>query len=166
MSIGAGRIVQTDVSRVEKAIGSGAFFENEVLKSAFAKARASNAAVHMMGLVSDGGVHSSSEFLFALLRMAKREGVSEVFVHCILDGRDVQPRTADIYVEALEIKMDDIGIGRIASLCGRFFAMDSSGNWERTARAYTMLVPSFRCCPWQKSVRIATRSGRCRYRPF
>ena len=140
MSIGAGRIVQTDVSLVEKAIGSGAFFENEVLKSAFARARAANTAVHMMGLVSDGGVHSSSEFLFALLRMAKREGVSEVFVHCILDGRDVQPRTADIYVEALEIKMDDIGIGRIASLCGRFFAMDSSGNWERTARAYTMLV--------------------------
>lgn len=139
-SIGAGRVVQTDVSRVANAVKSGEFFENEVLKSAFATARTEDRALHLIGLLSDGGVHSSSEYLYALLRMAKREGVSEVFVHCILDGRDVQPRTADIYVEALEIKMADIGIGRIASLCGRFFAMDSGENWERTARAYTMLV--------------------------
>lgn len=140
MSIGAGRVVQTDVSRVEKALRSGDFFQNEALKSAFAKVRSRNSAMHLIGLVSDGGVHSSSEYLFALLRMAKREGLSEVFVHCILDGRDVQPRTADIYAEALEIKMADIGIGTIATLCGRFFAMDSNENWERTARAYTMLV--------------------------
>ena len=98
------------------------------------------ASVHLIGLLSDGGIHSSTENLFALLRMAKREGIAEVFVHCILDGRDVKPRTADVYVEALEIKMADIGIGKIASLCGRFFAMDSSENWERTARAFTMLV--------------------------
>ncbi|MBC7899114.1 MAG: 2,3-bisphosphoglycerate-independent phosphoglycerate mutase [Saprospiraceae bacterium] len=140
MSIGAGRIVRTDVSRIEQAVESGLFFENEVLKTAFAESKANKSSVHLIGLLSDGGVHSSTENLFGLLRMAKREGVSDVFVHCILDGRDVQPRTADIYAEALEIKMADIGIGRIASLCGRFFAMDSSENWERTARAFTMLV--------------------------
>ena len=140
MSIGAGRIVQTEVARIEQALKSGLFFENVALKAAFARSKENNSSLHFIGLLSDGGVHSSTENLFALLRMAKREGVGEVYVHCILDGRDVQPRTADIYIEALEIKMADIGIGKIASLCGRFYAMDSSENWERTARAFTMLV--------------------------
>lgn len=142
MNIGAGRIVQTDISRINNAIKSGEFLENETLKSAFAKAREDKSSVHLIGLLSDGGVHSSPESLFALLRMAKREGLNSVFVHCFLDGRDVQPRTADIYVEALELKIADIGLGRIATLCGRFFAMDGEENWERTARAYTMLVHS------------------------
>ena len=140
LTIGAGRIVQTEAARIATAVASGEFLENRVLRSAFARASGGNSDVHFMGLMSDGGVHSSPETLFALLRMAKREGVREAFVHAILDGRDVQPRTADIYVDALEIKMADIGIGKIASLCGRFYAMDSDENWERTARAYTMLV--------------------------
>ena len=142
LNIGAGRIVQTDVARVSYAIRTGKFFENKVLKNAFARAKAENSSVHLIGLLSDGGVHSSSETLFALLRLAKYEDIKDIFVHCILDGRDVQPRTADIYVEALEIKLSDIGIGKIATLCGRYYAMDKDQNWERTARAYTLLVHS------------------------
>jgi 2,3-bisphosphoglycerate-independent phosphoglycerate mutase len=140
LNIGAGRVVQTDIENVAKAIRSGEFARNPVLQPAMAHAAASGKPVHLIGLLSDGGVHSSPDSLYALLRMAKTEGVKEVFVHGILDGRDVPPRTADIYVEALEIKMADIGVGRIATLCGRFFAMDSGENWERTARAFTMLV--------------------------
>lgn len=140
LNIGAGRVVETDIARIAKAIRNGDFETNAILQPAMAHAAAAGKPVHLIGLLSDGGVHSSPENLYALLRMAKREGVREVFVHGILDGRDVPPRTADIYVEALEIKMADIGIGRIATLCGRFFAMDSGENWERTARAFTMLV--------------------------
>jgi 2,3-bisphosphoglycerate-independent phosphoglycerate mutase len=140
LTIGAGRVVQNEVEFISSAIASGAFFENRALRSAFGRAVSNGSAVHLIGLVSDAGVHSSTETLFALLRMAKREGVAEVFVHAILDGRDVEPRTADIYVDAVEIKMADIGVGKIASLCGRFYAMDCGENWERTARAYTMLV--------------------------
>ena len=140
LNIGAGRVVETDIARISKAVRSGEFERNPVLQPAMVHAAMANKAVHLIGLLSDGGVHSSPENLYALLRMAKREGVRDVFVHGILDGRDVPPRTADIYVEALEIKMADIGVGRIATLCGRFFAMDSSENWERTARAFTMLV--------------------------
>lgn len=140
LNIGAGRIVQTDVATISNQIKSGAFFENEILKNAFTKARAYNTSVHLVGLLSDGDVHASPSNLFALLRMAKNENVKDVFVHAILDGRDVAPRTADVYCEALEIKMADIGLGKIATLCGRYYAMDKDKNWERTARAYTMLV--------------------------
>lgn len=142
LNIGAGRIVQTDVSRISHAVRSGRFFENKVLKAAFTKAKGNNSSVHLVGLMSDGEVHSSPENLFALLRMSRNEGVKDIFVHAILDGRDVAPRTADIYIEALEIKLADIGIGKIATLCGRYYAMDRDQNWERTARAYTMLVHS------------------------
>lgn len=142
LNIGAGRIVQTDISRISQAVRTGKFFENKILREAFAKAKSNNSAVHLIGLLSDAEIHSSPENLFALLRMAKNEGAKNVFVHAILDGRDVAPRTADIYVEALEIKMQDIGIGRIATLCGRYYAMDRDQHWERTARAYTMLVHS------------------------
>lgn len=140
IQLGAGRVVDTEAARIAAAVNSGGFFENPVLKHKFEEAAGRRAAIHLIGLLSDGGIHSSLDSLYALLRMAKRHKVSEVFVHGILDGRDVPPRTADIYVEALEVKLADIGVGRIASLCGRFYAMDSAGNWERTARAYTMLV--------------------------
>jgi 2,3-bisphosphoglycerate-independent phosphoglycerate mutase len=140
LNLGAGRIVKTEISRISEAVKSGAFFDNEILKNAFARALANNSSVHLIGLLSDGDVHSKPENLFALLRMAKAEGVKDVFIHAILDGRDVAPRTADVYAEALEIKMADIGVGQIATLCGRYYAMDANQNWERTARAYTMLV--------------------------
>lgn len=140
LNIGTGRVVQTDIARIAQAVRSGEFGRNPVLQSAMARAAASGKPVHLIGLLSDGGVHSAPENLFALLRMAKCEGVRDVFIHAILDGRDVPPRSADVYVEALEIKMAEIGVGSIATLCGRFFAMDNGENWERTARAFTMLV--------------------------
>ena len=154
LNIGAGRIVETDISRIAKAIRSGEFERNKVIQPAMAHAAAAGKPVHLIGLLSDGGVHSVPDNLYALLRMAKRAGVKEVFVHAILDGRDVPARTADIYVEALEIKMADIGVGAIATICGRFFAMDSSENWERTARAFTMLVHA-------EGERSGTRQQRC-----
>jgi 2,3-bisphosphoglycerate-independent phosphoglycerate mutase len=138
MNIGAGRIVHTEIAKIKQAIRTGAFFENAVLLDAMGKAK--NASLHLVGMISDGEIHSSVENLFALLRMAKKAGVQNVFIHGFLDGRDVAPRTADIYAEALEIKMADIGVGKIATLCGRHYAMDKDLNWERTARAYTMLV--------------------------
>jgi 2,3-bisphosphoglycerate-independent phosphoglycerate mutase len=140
MNIGAGRIIHTEVARIDRAIRDESFFTNEVLLGAMRKAKENDSALHLIGLLSDGGVHSSPEHLFALLRMAKKIGLEKVFIHAILDGRDVPPRTADIYTEALEIKMADIGVGRLASLCGRYYAMDKDQYWERTARAYTMLV--------------------------
>lgn len=140
LNLGTGRVAQTEVSRITGAVASGGFAENPVLERAFAKARSTESSVHLIGMVSDAGVHSSTEHLFELLRLAKAHKLENVFIHCILDGRDVPERTADIYVEALEIKLADIGVGRIASLCGRFFAMDASESWERTARAFTMLV--------------------------
>ena len=140
LNLGTGRVAQTQIARIKKAVESGEFMENAVLNRAFAKAKADGSAVHMIGMLSDGGVHSSTENLFACLRLAKKHDLQDVFIHCILDGLDVPERTADIYVEALEIKLADIGIGRVASLCGRFFAMDSGERWERTARVFTMLV--------------------------
>lgn len=140
LTIGTGRVAQTEVARIQSAVASGAFKDNEVLNAAFSKAKANSSAVHLVGMVSDSGIHSSTETLFAILRLAKRHGLKDVFIHCILDGLDVPARTADVHIEALEIKLADIGVGQIATLCGRYFAMDSGENWERTARAYTMLV--------------------------
>lgn len=140
LTIGAGRDAETEVSVVSDALRTGEFAANETLNAAMRDAAESGTAVHLVGLLSDSGVHSLPDSLYSLLRMAKLNGVKDVFVHGILDGRDVEPRTADIYIEALEIKMADIGVGRIATLCGRFFAMDAEENWERTARAFTMLV--------------------------
>ena len=140
LNIGTGRVAQTEISRIKNSVATGEFLENQLLNDAFSKAKAEDSSVHLIGLLSDGGVHSSTENLFAILRLAKLRGLEKVFIHCILDGLDVPPRTADVYVEALEIKLADIGVGQIATLCGRFFSMDSSENWERTARAFTMLV--------------------------
>lgn len=140
LTMGSGRIVQTDVSKVAGALQTGEFYKNEVLKTAFAKAKSDGSSVHLIGLLSDGDVHSSTGSLYGLVSMAKNEGVGKVFVHAILDGRNVEQRTADTYVEVLEIKLGEIGSGRIASLCGRYYAMDRDENWERTARYYTMLV--------------------------
>lgn len=140
LTLGTGRAAQTESSRIDHAIRTGEFMENPVIARAFDRAVQNNSAVHFIGLISDAGVHSATENLFACLRLAKARGLTKVYIHCILDGVDVPPRTADVYVEALEIKLADIGVGRIATLCGRFFAMDDDENWERTARAFTMLV--------------------------
>lgn len=140
LSIGTGRAAHSDVFQIEQAIRSGEFARNDAILTAINAARENGKALHLIGMLSDAGVHSSMNSLYELLRMAKNAGLRDVFIHAILDGVDVSTRTADIYVEALEIKLADIGIGRVATLCGRYFAMDSGGNWERTARAFTMLV--------------------------
>lgn len=140
MNIGAGRVVRSVYSTIRESVRTGEFFQNGVLCKAFSDAKARGSSIHLVGMISDAEVHSSMDSLYALLRKAKRLEIENVFVHGILDGRDVPPRTADIYVEALEIKLADIGVGRIATLCGRFYAMDSSENWERTARAFTMMA--------------------------
>ena len=140
LHMGTGRAAVTETTRIANAITSGEFMSNAVLIRAFEKAREKGSDVHLIGMISDAGIHSSTNSLFALLRMAKAMGSKNVFIHGILDGLDVQPRTADVYTEALEIKLADIGVGRIATLCGRFFAMDAGEHWERTARAFTMLV--------------------------
>lgn len=143
LSIGTGRIVKTISQRIREAIDDGSLFESQALNSAIDTAAMNSSAIHLVGLVSDGGVHSSLESLFALLRLAKRKGIRDnVFVHAILDGRDVPQRTADVYVELLEIKLAELGLGRIATLCGRHYAMDKSEHWDRTVRAFTMLVHS------------------------
>ncbi|MCZ2389915.1 MAG: 2,3-bisphosphoglycerate-independent phosphoglycerate mutase [Acidobacteria bacterium] len=140
LALGTGRPAQAEVSILEKALRSGKFQKNKILKAAFERAAANRSSVHLIGLLSDGGVHSSTNTLFGLLRMAKAAGLSDVNIHAILDGVDVPTRTADVYIEALEIKMAEIGAGRVATLCGRYFGMDSRENWERTARVFTMLV--------------------------
>ena len=143
LNLGMGRVFQTERARILKSIQSGTFFKNSALKNAFSKARANKSSVHFVGLLSDGNVHSSMETLFALLRMAKDEDCGDrTFVHGILDGRDTSEQTADVFVEALQIKAADIGCGRIATLCGRSYAMDRAENWDRTARAFTLLVHS------------------------
>ncbi len=138
LNMGAGRIVQMDITRIDQAISKGSFFTNPVLNAAVDAGK--NSALHLMGLVSDGGVHSSNQHLYALLRLAAQRGVEHVFVHCFTDGRDTPPTSGKGYVAELMSKMREYGIGRVASVCGRYYAMDRDKRWERTKRAYEMLT--------------------------
>ena len=140
LNIGSGRVVRMDLSRIDHDIETGEFFLNEVLLKAMDDVKQRGKSLHLMGLVSDGQVHSSQEHLYALLRMAKQRGLQRVYVHCFLDGRDTPPASAYGYVEALQVKCTEIGCGRIASLVGRYYAMDRDKRWERTERAYKLLV--------------------------
>ena len=140
LNIGSGRVIRMDVSRIDHDIETGEFFKNEVLVKAMDGAKARGKSLHLMGLLSDGQVHSSQEHLYTLLRMAKERGLQRVYVHCFLDGRDTPPASAYGYVEALQVKCGEIGCGRIASLIGRYYAMDRDKRWERTERAYKLLV--------------------------
>jgi 2,3-bisphosphoglycerate-independent phosphoglycerate mutase len=138
LCIGSGRIVRNGLSQIDYAIETDEFSKNTVLLEAMKKAK--DSSLHLIGLLSDGDIHSSQNHLFALIRLAKKCGVKNVFIHATLDGVDVPPDSASIYVEALEIKLHDIGLGKIATLCGRQWTMDVKERWGRTARAYTMLV--------------------------
>src|SRR5436309_7013377 len=140
LNMGAGRVIRMDVSRIDHEIATGEFFSNEVLAKAMDDAKARDRQLHLMGLISDGQVHSSQEHLYALLRMAKQRGVERVFVHCFLDGRDTPPSSAADYVAALQKKIAEIGCGQIATVVGRYYAMDRDRRWERTQRAYDLLV--------------------------
>lgn len=140
MNIGAGRIIYQSLTRIDKAIEDADFFQNEVLLHVMKQTKAKRKALHLMGLLSDGGVHSHIEHLLALLRMAAAEGLQEVYVHAFLDGRDVGPKTALQYIAQLETAMQQIGVGRIATVSGRYYAMDRDKRWERVERAYKALV--------------------------
>ncbi|MFR5262707.1 MAG: 2,3-bisphosphoglycerate-independent phosphoglycerate mutase [Christensenellales bacterium] len=136
MNIGAGRIIYQDLSLISKDIEEGEFFKNQVLVEAMDSAKSKGSALHLLGLLSDGGVHSHIEHLFALLDMAKQRDIKEVYIHAFLDGRDVPPQCAGKYIDALEKKISELGIGKIASIGGRYFGMDRDKRWERVQVAY------------------------------
>ncbi len=140
LNIGSGRVIRMDVSLVDHEIDTGEFFRNQQLTKAMERARANGKSLHLMGLVSDGQVHSSITHLYALLRMAKEKGVERVFLHAFLDGRDTPPASAAEYIAAVQRQMHEIGIGEIASIVGRYYAMDRDKRWERTQRAYDLLT--------------------------
>src|SRR6185503_7694874 len=140
LCMGAGRVVRTDVERINHAITTGEIFHNLALNAAMDSAAKHDRALHIMGLVSDGLVHSSQEHAYTLLRMAKECEVQRVFVHCFLDGRDTPPSSAEKYVAAMQEKCKEIGVGEIATVVGRYYAMDRDKRWERIEPAYRMLV--------------------------
>ncbi len=140
LNIGSGRVIRMDVSLVDHEIETGGFFSNQILVEAMEGAKKRHKALHLMGLLSDGQVHSSQGQLYALLRMAKQRGLEQVFVHCFLDGRDTPPTSAIEYVSALQKKIAEIGSGRVATMIGRYYAMDRDKRWERTRRAYNLLI--------------------------
>ena len=140
LNMGAGRIVYQDLTKITKAIQDGDFFENKALLAACENAKANDSALHMFGLVSDGGVHSHIEHIFGLLELAKKQGLTKVYVHCFLDGRDTPPASGKEYVEKLEAKMKELGVGEVASVMGRYYAMDRDNRWDRVEKAYQALV--------------------------
>lgn len=140
LNIGAGRIVYQNLTRIHKSIRDGDFYQNPAFLEAVENAKANGKALHLMGLLSDGGVHSHYEHLFALLELAKQHGLTDVYVHGFLDGRDVGPQTGLRYVEEAERRMKEIGVGKFASISGRYYAMDRDKRWERVELAYRVLV--------------------------
>ena len=140
LNIGAGRIVFQEITRITQAIEDRSFFANPAFLKAMDHARRHNGTVHLMGLISDGGVHSELTHLFALLELCKEQNVNSVFVHAFLDGRDVAPQSAMQYINLLENFMHQLGIGRIASIGGRFYGMDRDNRWERIEKAYQSIV--------------------------
>jgi 2,3-bisphosphoglycerate-independent phosphoglycerate mutase len=140
LNIGAGRIVQMDITKIDVMIEKGDLFTNPVLLEAIKNARSGGRRLHLCGLLSDGGVHSHQNHLYALLRMAKQNGVDRVFVHCFMDGRDTLPTNGAGYLQALQQKMREYGTGKIASVNGRYYAMDRDKKWDRELKAFDAMV--------------------------
>ena len=139
-NIGAGRIVYQELTRITKAVQDGSFFENEALVHAMNNAKENGTALHLIGLLSNGGVHSHNQHLYGLLEMAKKMGVENVYVHALLDGRDVPPSSGKDFVKELMEKMKEIGVGKVATVMGRYYAMDRDNRWERVEKAYNAMV--------------------------
>ena len=140
LNMGAGRIVYQELTRITKEIQDGTFFENPALVKAMENCKANDSALHIYGLVSDGGVHSHITHLYGVLEMAKKFDLKKVYVHCFLDGRDTPPASGKGYVEQLEEEMKKLGIGKVASVCGRYYAMDRDNNYDRVELAYKALT--------------------------
>lgn len=140
LNIGAGRVVYQEITRISKAITDGEFFKNSSLVATMQAARLNNSSLHLMGLLSDGGVHSHIEHLYALLEMAKQQGVEQVFIHAFLDGRDVPPQSASLYISLLEDFMQKNTIGKFATVGGRYFGMDRDKHWDRIEKAYNAMT--------------------------
>ncbi|MDD3654791.1 MAG: 2,3-bisphosphoglycerate-independent phosphoglycerate mutase [Desulfotomaculaceae bacterium] len=140
LNIGAGRVVYQELTKINRAVRDGSFFTNETLLKAVDRAKKQNTALHLMGLFSDGGVHSHINHLFALLDLAARENLSRVFIHAFLDGRDVPPANAKEYFTLLEQKLNKLGFGAVATVMGRYYAMDRDRRWERVEQAYRAMV--------------------------
>lgn len=138
--MGAGRIVYQELTRITKEIQDGDFFKNEALLKAVRNAKENNSALHLFGLLSDGGVHSHNTHVYGLLELAKREGLEKVFVHCFLDGRDTPTTGGKGYIQELNDKMKEIGVGQVASVMGRYYAMDRDNRWDRVELAYKALT--------------------------
>lgn len=139
-NIGAGRVVYQELTRISKSIADGDFFENESLLGAVANCKANHSALHLCGLVSDGGVHSHNTHLYALLKLAKSGGLEQVFVHCLMDGRDVPPMSGKDFIAELQAKMAEIGVGKVASVIGRYYGMDREKRFERVEKAYRAMT--------------------------
>lgn len=139
-NIGAGRIVYQELTRITKSIKDGDFFQNSAFCAAIENCKKNDTALHILGLLSDGGVHSHNEHIYALVELAKKAGLTRVFLHCFLDGRDVPPSSGKEYLAQLEEKLQEIGVGKIATVMGRYFAMDRDNRWDRVEQAYGAMV--------------------------
>ena len=140
MNIGAGRLIYQDLTSITKAIEDGDFFENEAMLEAIENCKKNNSDLHLWGLLSDGGVHSHNTHLYGILELCKKQGLSNVYVHPFLDGRDTPPASGKDFVAQLVDKMNEIGVGKVASISGRYYAMDRDNNWDRVEKAYAALV--------------------------
>ncbi len=161
LNIGAGRIVYQDLTKITKAIEDGDFFENPALIKAMDGAKRNGKKLHLYGLLSDGGVHSHISHVYALLKMAHMRGLKEVYVHCFMDGRDVSPTSGANFIRNLQAEIDKSGTGKIASVCGRYYAMDRDNNWDRVEKAYNMLIlgEGVRCEDPAEAVEESYKSG-------
>ena len=139
-NIGAGRVVYQELTRITKSIQDGDFFTNEALVGAMDNCKKNSSALHLMGLMSDGGVHSHNTHLYGIMELAKRSGVDKVYIHCFMDGRDVPPTSGKDYLAELYKKCDEIGVGEIATVMGRYYAMDRDNRWERVVKAYKAMT--------------------------
>ncbi len=140
MNIGSGRIIYQDLTLITKYIEDGVFFKNEDLLRAINNCKEKNSDLHIWGLLSDGGVHSHNTHLYAILEMCKKEGLDRVYIHPFFDGRDTPPASGKDYLQALVDKTEEIGVGKVASMSGRYYAMDRDSNWDRIQLAYDSLV--------------------------
>ena len=140
LNIGAGRIVYQELTRITKAIDDGDFFENPELSAAMDNCKKNNSALHIMGLLSDGGVHSHNSHLYAIVKMAKKYGLKKVFIHAFMDGRDTPPTSGKEYLSELEEELRSIGLGKIATVSGRYYAMDRDKRWDRIQKAYSAIL--------------------------